>query len=623
MLTNDATVNGVLTLNGGNLTTNGWLLYVSSTGSVTRTSGEVVGTLTKYVPAGSPSVTFEIGDATSYTPATLTFDTVSVAGDVSASTTAGDHPQLGTSNIDPTQSVNRYWTLAGSTIVFTSYSATFNFNAADVDAGATTADFIVARDLVGSWSSQTTTVAASTATTAAGITTFGDFVVGEPIGSSVDHFVVVAPASATAGSAVDLTVTAVDAANNRVGSYLGTITFSSSDAYASFQSASYQFIAANGGTTTLASQVTFKTAGNQTASVSDGAANGTSGLVSVAAGAFAGLQILVPGETSVPGSPTGRSGTPASQQANVPFDVTVNAVDAYWNAVPSVDGVAVTSSDPAAILPPSAAMSYGSATFAVTLETAGPQTFTATDVTDGTKTADTSSPVTCVDTAPTAVDDAYEMTADQTLDVAAAGVLANDSDADGQPITVGTPRPSSGPSYGSLTLNADGSFKYTPTGGFTGTDTFQYVANDGSLDSSAATVTIVVRDHSLISDTGWGTSFDSSRYLDLTFPPYVAGGATVTGATFDFAYRSLDGAGTTCYYVEVYSGGSLIGSHGSGASPVSCNGAGSYVSDSISLPEVSSVAVANDLTVRVFMSNSAGARSQINLGTLSVDWYLP
>ena len=67
---------------------------------------------------------------------------------------------------------------------------------------------------------------------------------------------------------------------------------------------------------------------------------------------------------------------------------------------------------------------------------------------DGTKTADTSTPVPCIDTAPVVTDDTYEMTADQTLDVSATGVLANDSDPEGQPITVGTPRPVSGPSNG-------------------------------------------------------------------------------------------------------------------------------------------------------------------------------
>src|SRR5205807_1685937 len=53
-------------------------------------------------------------------------------------------------------------------------------------------------------------------------------------------------------------------------------------------------------------------------------------------------------------------------------------------------------------------------------------------------------------------------------------------------------RPISGPSHGTLTLNADGSFDYTPANGFAGDDTFTYKANDGTSDSNVATVTIHV-----------------------------------------------------------------------------------------------------------------------------------
>ena len=74
------------------------------------------------------------------------------------------------------------------------------------------------------------------------------------------------------------------------------------------------------------------------------------------------------------------------------------------------------------------------------------------------------------------------------------------------------------------------------------------------MTSVATTVTITIRDHSLVSTTGWGTSFSGSRYLDFSFPAYVAAGSVVTDATFNFAYRSLDAVGTECYYFEVYQG---------------------------------------------------------------------
>ena len=50
----------------------------------------------------------------------------------------------------------------------------------------------------------------------------------------------------------------------------------------------------------------------------------------------------------------------------------------------------------------------------------------------------------------------------------------------------------SGPAHGSLTLNADGSFTYTPAANYNGPDSFTYKANDGQADSNVATVSINV-----------------------------------------------------------------------------------------------------------------------------------
>ena len=92
--------------------------------------------------------------------------------------------------------------------------------------------------------------------------------------------------------------------------------------------------------------------------------------------------------------------------------------------------------------------------------------------------------------APVAVADAYSTTEDTTLTVSVeSGVLANDVDEDGDLLTATLV---TSPSYGSLTINEDGSFTYTPDSGFTGTDTFTYQAGDGETLSETATVTITV-----------------------------------------------------------------------------------------------------------------------------------
>ncbi|MEA5513951.1 Ig-like domain-containing protein [Nodularia sp. UHCC 0506] len=91
---------------------------------------------------------------------------------------------------------------------------------------------------------------------------------------------------------------------------------------------------------------------------------------------------------------------------------------------------------------------------------------------------------------PIAVNDSYTTNAGQQLVVDVAnGVLSNDTDAQADPLTATVVQ---APSNGSLTLNANGSFTYTPNGNFSGTDSFTYLANDGKVNSTAATVSITV-----------------------------------------------------------------------------------------------------------------------------------
>jgi len=86
-------------------------------------------------------------------------------------------------------------------------------------------------------------------------------------------------------------------------------------------------------------------------------------------------------------------------------------------------------------------------------------------------------------------DSGYLVSTNGTLNVTAAGVLANDTDADGDVLraTLATT-----PTIGSVVLNADGSFRYIPTVGAVGSDTFTYRATDGINLSTPATVVITV-----------------------------------------------------------------------------------------------------------------------------------
>ena len=116
---------------------------------------------------------------------------------------------------------------------------------------------------------------------------------------------------------------------------------------------------------------------------------------------------------------------------------------------------------------------------------------------------------------PVALDDAYEVDEDGVLTVdAAAGVLANDTDADGDSLTAVLVTP---PNHGTLTLNPDGSFEYTPAADFHGTDTFTYVANDGLADSNVVTVTITVNpvnDAPIAQDDSYQVDVDGTLVVD-------------------------------------------------------------------------------------------------------------
>lgn len=97
--------------------------------------------------------------------------------------------------------------------------------------------------------------------------------------------------------------------------------------------------------------------------------------------------------------------------------------------------------------------------------------------------------VTSVNDPPIAVNDTYTTTEGTTLAMSAPGVLANDTDIEASPLTAAL---ASGPANGTLTLNPNGSFTYTPTGVFAGLDSFTYLASDGMSPSNTATVTINV-----------------------------------------------------------------------------------------------------------------------------------
>jgi large repetitive protein len=185
-------------------------------------------------------------------------------------------------------------------------------------------------------------------------------------------------------------------------------------------------------------------------------------------------------------------------------------------------------------------------------------TYRANDGTDDSNIATVTIAITAVNQVPVANDDAWSVTDGGTLTVVAPGVIANDTDAEGNPLTAVL---DAGPSAAaSFTLNADGSFAYAHDGSGAGTDTFTYHVNDGSDDSNIATVTITIAAVPNVAPTAVDDSYALAQGGTLTI---VAPG--VLGNDTDPEGNALSAAlvsGPTRGTLTLGSDGSFIYVHG-------------------------------------------------------------
>ena len=133
----------------------------------------------------------------------------------------------------------------------------------------------------------------------------------------------------------------------------------------------------------------------------------------------------------------------------------------------------------------------GSLDFTPNADFNGPTTiqYTIDDGNGGSDTAIVTINVAPVNDAPVAEDDTGATQEDVPVTFTAAELLANDSDVDGDALTITAVGPSTN---GTAVLNADGSVTFTPTTDFNGTASFVYTVEDGNGGSDTATVTITV-----------------------------------------------------------------------------------------------------------------------------------
>jgi VCBS repeat-containing protein len=141
-------------------------------------------------------------------------------------------------------------------------------------------------------------------------------------------------------------------------------------------------------------------------------------------------------------------------------------------------------------------------------------TYQATDGTSNSATATVSLSITNINRAPVANNDSYGLNKSTVLTVTSPGVLSNDTDADGDTITA---IKATDPTHGTVSLNANGGFTYTPVSNYFGADSFTYRASDGLSTSAVATVSLTITNvnHAPVANND---SFTNSMNLKLTVP---------------------------------------------------------------------------------------------------------
>jgi len=192
------------------------------------------------------------------------------------------------------------------------------------------------------------------------------------------------PRGQTAGTAFHVTVTAVDPNNRTVTGFNGPVSVKELTNFGDGEASPNPITLTNG---VFSGNVTVYRADltvNRGANVycwlaSNPTVDGSSSPFNVTEGPLARVQIVLPGQTTMPGTLLGITGTPATQVSGTQFSVGVYATDQWWNPISVSDNVRITSTDPAGSTPVSGNLSNGYRAFSVAMGTVGNQTMTVTD----------------------------------------------------------------------------------------------------------------------------------------------------------------------------------------------------------------------------------------------------
>ncbi len=111
----------------------------------------------------------------------------------------------------------------------------------------------------------------------------------------------------------------------------------------------------------------------------------------------------------------------------------------------------------------------------------------------------------------------------------------------------------------------------------------------------------------------------SNAYFEFTLGSQLPAGLSVSGATFKFSLASNGGAGAGngCFWFDVRSGGTVIGTHGSYASSIGCSTTTTLKEFDTSIPEVTTTDQMNGLVIRAYAWDTGGKKVKIDLATIT------
>ncbi|TDR22421.1 beta strand repeat-containing protein [Marinicella litoralis] len=234
---------------------------------------------------------------------------------------------------------------------------------------------------------------------------------------------------------------------------------------------------------------------------------------------------------------------------------------------------------------------------------------------------------------PVASDDSYDVTGNVGLTVpVAAGVVSNDNDPDLDTLTV-TAFDASSAQGGAVSVNANGSFTYSPPVGYTGADSFAYTMSDGEF-SDSATVSLTISDRLWFVDNSAGAAGNgtlTNPFSTLAEFDTVNGNAGIANpAAGECVFLNETGSGNYVGPVTLLPGQSMIGKASSVSAPALCGI--TLATHSTPLPAINGTAptvtsasiginLAADNTLRGFDvgdTTDTDLNASVNVGTLAI-----